>query len=142
MPHSWHWVLLEEERKKKPGTSVERGRYTLSFSEAPKPGELQERVSDKAETASNKAETKSMTMMLAGTPPDGNFSGVISMGPEVVDHAVIPLAHSVDLEECILDFKRVHKDHQQARRSKPKNSGNWLYLGWHLEMKTLWYHPQ
>lgn len=32
-----------------------------------------------------------------------------------VDHAVIPLDHSVDLEECILDFKRVHKDHQQAK---------------------------
>lgn len=68
MPHSWHWVLLEEERRKKPGTSEEHGRYKLSFSEAPKPGELQERVSNKAETASNKAESKSMTMMLAGTP--------------------------------------------------------------------------
>ena len=58
---------------------------------------------------------KSMTMMLAGTHPDSNFSGVISMSPKVVDHSVIPLDHSVDLEECILDFKRVHKDHQQAK---------------------------
>lgn len=37
------------------------------------------------------------------------------MGPKVVDHSVIPLDHSVDLEECILDFKRVHKDHHQAK---------------------------
>ena len=104
----------------------------LSRSKTPK-GRGVARTS-RSSVASSKAE-KSTARMLAGAPTD---SESLQQAPKLL----LTLDHSSAPAQWALDLMSVHKDHQQTKGRLPPNSGNWLYLGWHLEMKSPQYQPQ